>query len=108
MPGKRNPAPLAGGDRADALYADNAVSIRERLRTQAQQRLRREHLVRRVHLLGARVLYEFVDELDRVHGLGTDLDRRLERYAQLNPDLLRAVGGDRFASAPTRLVGGDL
>jgi hypothetical protein len=59
-----------------------------------------------VHRLGPRVLFELVDELDRVHGLGDDVDRRLERYARLDPRLLRALGGDRFPASPTRVVGG--
>jgi hypothetical protein len=41
-----------------------------------------------------------------VHGLGDDLDRRLEAYAALDPDLLVALGGDRFPPAPLRVVGG--
>ena len=75
------------------------------LQAQAQQRLRRQHLARQLHGLGARVLFELVDELDRVHGLGDDLDRRLERYAGADPEVLRALGGDRFPAPPMRLVG---
>jgi hypothetical protein len=76
------------------------------LRNQAEQRLRREHLARRVHQLGARALFEFIEELDRDHGLGDDLDRRLERYAAVDRDLLAAVDGDLFPPSPLRLVGG--
>ena len=75
-------------------------------RIQAARRLRRQHLARQVHRLGARVFFEFVDELDRVHRLGDDLDRRLERYGRLDRDLLHWVGGDRFAAGPLRAVGG--
>jgi hypothetical protein len=46
-----------------------------------------------------------VDELDPVHGLGDDLDNRLERYAGLDPVLIAEVGGDRFPASPIRLVG---
>ena len=76
------------------------------LRTQASPRLQRQRHVEQVHRLGARVIFELVDELDRHHGLGDDLDRRLERYAGLDPEVLPAVGGDRFPSAPLRVVGG--
>src|SRR5205814_7680640 len=31
------------------------------------------------------------------HGLGDDLDRRLQRYARLDAELLHAVGDDRFS-----------
>jgi hypothetical protein len=55
-----------------------------------------EHL----HRLGARAVAEFLAE-----GIGegddtSSLLNRLQRYQQLDPALLRAVGGDRF---PRRL-----
>ena len=74
-------------------------------KSQALARLRRQHHVEQIHRLGARVLFELVDELDRYHGLGDDLDRRLEANAALAPDLLTALGGDRFPHAPLRFVG---
>jgi hypothetical protein len=74
-------------------------------KSEALARLHRQRHVEQVHRLGARVLFELVDELDRYHGLGDDLDRRLEAYAALTPDLLTALGGDRFPHAPLRLVG---
>ena len=103
---KENPVPLSGGNRAGILQAGFAVDIRESLKNQAQRRLQRQRHVEQVHRLGARVFFEFVDELDRVHGLGAGLDRRLERYAALDHELLAALGGDRFAPAPMRVVGG--
>jgi hypothetical protein len=75
-------------------------------KSQAQHRLRREHLARSIHQLGARALFELLDEIAREHGLGDDFDRRLERYAAVDFDLLRATGGDRFAASPMRTVGG--
>jgi hypothetical protein len=69
-------------------------------------RARRRRLIEAIHALGSRVLFELIDELDRHHGLGRDLDRRLARFAAIDPKLLRAVGGDKFAPAPMRLVGG--
>ena len=106
MPKIENPAPLAGGNRARILQVGFAVGIRENLKNQAQRRLQRQHHVEQVHRLGARVIFELLNELDRVHGLGDDLDRRLERYARLDPDLLAALGADRFPAAPLRIVGG--
>ena len=73
--------------------------------TQQRRRLRPQRQIERIHFLGARVLIELVDELDRYHGLGDDLDRRLEANAALAPDLLTALGGDRFPHAPLRFVG---
>jgi hypothetical protein len=103
---KENPAPLAGGNRAGTLQASHAVDIREGLQNQAQRRLQRRRHVEQIHRLGARAVFELVDELDRVHGLGDDLDRRLGAYAGLNPDLLVALGADRFPAVPFRAVGG--
>ena len=103
---KENPAPLAGGNRAGTLQARYAVDIRETLRNQAARRLRRQRHVEQVHRLGARVLFELLDELGRHHGIEDDIGRRLERFASLDHDLLTALGGDRFPPAPVRLVGG--
>ena len=75
-------------------------------KSQALARLRRQRQVERIHRLGARVLFELVDELDRHHGLGDDLDRRPERYAALDDRLVAAVGADRFLASPQRVVGG--
>ena len=75
-------------------------------KSQALARLRRQRQVEQVHRLGARVLFELVDELDRHHGLADDLDRRLERYAALDPEVLRALGADRLPVSPVRIVGG--
>ena len=72
--------------------------------TPSDTRLRRQRQCETIWLLGARVLFELIDELDRTHGLGDDLDARLERYAGFNPELLIAAGGDRFAPRPLRLV----
>jgi hypothetical protein len=74
-------------------------------RAQAQRRLRRQRLVEQVHRFGARVIFELLDEIDRHHGLGDDLDRRLARYAGLDADILRALAADRFPPVPPpRLV----
>ena len=104
---KENPAPLAGGNRAVTLHVDRTVDSRKILRHQAARRLRRQELARQLHQLGARTVFEFVDEIARAHDVGDDLDRRLERYAgRLDPELLRATGGDRFPAAALRIVGG--
>lgn len=57
-----------------------------------------------VHALGARVVFELLDEIGRYHGIANDVDRRLERYAALDRGVLRAVGGDRFPPPPVWLV----
>jgi hypothetical protein len=67
--------------------------------------LRRQRLVAQVHRLGERVFFELLDELDR-RGIVSwaELEPRLERFAALDPEILQALGGDRFAAWPLHLV----
>ena len=102
---RKDPEAPAGALGAGTLQARCAVDIRETLRNQAARRLRRQRHVEQVNRLGARAVFELVDELDRVHGLGDDLDPRLEAYPGLDPELLASLGVDRFPAAPLRLVG---
>jgi hypothetical protein len=60
--------------------------------------LRRQWLCTRINDLGPRVLYELIDELDRHH--------RLEAYANMDPELLWAVGADRIVPLPIFVIGG--
>jgi hypothetical protein len=76
------------------------------LREQATRRQRRQRMAEIVWRLGARAFFEFIDELDRHFDI-PDLDRRLEKYANANPELVALLGGARFPSGPTRLVGGE-
>jgi hypothetical protein len=101
-----NPGQGATWTGAGIRYAEQLSSIRTSAERQAQQRLRRQHLAGQIYRLGARALFEFLDEIARHHRLGEDIDRRLEKFASIDPALLSAVGGDRFAPAPMRLVGG--
>jgi hypothetical protein len=80
------------------------------LRRRSEQRLRRQRHVRALHRLGARAIGELLDELDRYHGLGEDLDQRLdEAYAtRLTSEMLYVTGGDRFPAAPIHRFGGGL
>ncbi len=56
--------------------------------------------VERLHSLGARVTAEMLAELGAERSIMTVIDRKLERYAQLEPEVLEATGGDRFWPAP--------
>lgn len=78
----------------------------EGLRQESARRLRRQRLVERVHRLGARVAFELLAELARHHGIAGDIDRRLARYAALDPEILAALNADRFPADPIRAVGG--
>ena len=93
--------------RRPANKADHQVRQEDK-QAFALRRLKRQRQVTAIHGLGARVVFELLDELDRRYGLGEGLDLRLERYAGINPDVLRAVGGDSFPAAPIHHIAEDL
>lgn len=64
-------------------------------------------LVTRVHRLGPRVVGELLAEIAGAHMLRIDIEQRLERYSRLDPEVLRALGADRFPTNPLRLVKGE-
>ena len=67
----------------------------ERIRRLAGPRYERQ--IEHIHSLGPRMLAEMLAEVARDTGR-PDIDAdRVEEYAQLDPDLLRFLGGDRFA-----------
>jgi hypothetical protein len=117
MPERRSPAPRSGGNRAGLIRASTRSNTRPTRKFQERQdsavtalrriafrRLRRQRQVELLYALGPRIIFELIDELDRHYGLGDDLDRRLARYARLDPVILAAVGGDRFPNMPLRMV----
>lgn len=103
---KQSPVALAGADRAGTLRREHGLGTHPAPQTQYLRRLRRQRQIEAIHRLGPRVLFELVDQLDREYGLGEEFDRLLSRFAEIDPAILRALAGDRFAVAPTRVVGG--
>lgn len=91
----------AGIGFADERCPDTTLTAK---RLYAIRRLRPRRQVERICNLGARLVLELLDELDRYHDLGDDLDRRLGRYAELNPALLRITGGDRLPPVAVLMV----
>lgn len=67
-------------------------------------RARAERLIAHLHRLGPRAVGEFLDELCRRRDLAGDILAQLEGYARITPEMVRAVGADRFAAAPLWLV----
>jgi hypothetical protein len=63
---------------------------------------RRRRQVEAIWLLGARVVFELLNEIERYGP--DDLASRLARYAALDHDFIRLVGADRFPHPPIRLV----
>ncbi len=62
--------------------------------------LKRQRQIEHVYRLGPRAVGELLHEVAE----GEDLDRALAAYSRLTPDLLRAVGGDRFPPVPIHEV----
>ncbi len=56
----------------------------------------RQRRIEHLHSLGPRAVGELLYEVAE----GEDLDRALGAYERITPDLLKALGGDRFPSAP--------
>jgi hypothetical protein len=59
----------------------------------AQNSLRLTFLASRLHSLGPKPLFHFLDEVER----SADSRSHLERYAALPADFIKANAGDRFA-----------
>jgi hypothetical protein len=71
-------------------------------KSSAASRIRLQHLARRLHGLGPKPLFHFLDEVER----GADLRPHLERYAALPADFIKANGGDRFVPVLHIIAGG--
>ena len=65
-------------------------------------RVRLKHLARRLHALGERPLFPYLDEVER----GYPLREPLEDYARLDPDLVAAPGGSHFGPTVFAIEGG--
>lgn len=78
------------------------LARRVRLRREADARLPRQRLVSHLHRLGPSPLGHFLREIEA----GANVAERLDRYARLDPDFVRALGGDRFAPI-VRLIDGE-
>lgn len=60
--------------------------------------------VERVHGLGARAVAELLAEVGAERSIQHLIDRKVERYADLDPDVIQALGGDQFASTPLTVI----
>ena len=68
----------------------------------ADLRFRRQ--CQRLHALGNRAMAEFLAELGAERGIQTVIDRKLDTYAEIEPEILEAAGGDGFWPVPLREV----
>ena len=60
--------------------------------------------IKRLHRLGPRPQYELLREIEQRFGCGSFIRDRVKRFAELDPGLVQAVGGDRFPEAPIHEV----
>ena len=63
-----------------------------------------QHDIKRLHRLGPRPQYELLREIERRYGCARFIRERVKRYAELDPGLVQAIGGDRFPEAPVHEV----
>ncbi len=63
-----------------------------------------QRIIERVHALGPRPLAELLAEIATATGQHVRVVDLVEEYAQLDPDLLRFLGGDSFAPMPLGVV----
>ena len=66
--------------------------------------LRYRRQVIRLHNQGPRVLAEFLAEIAAERSIGIIIDRKIDRYADLDPAAIEAAGADQFWPAPLREV----
>ena len=68
------------------------------------RRQRQQRMAAAVHALGARVVFELLEEIGRDHGIAKAVDNRLEHYPALDRTVLGAVRADESPPQPVWLV----
>ena len=63
-----------------------------------------ERLIERVHSLGPRPFAEMLDEIAAATGRPDIVADRVEAFARLDPETVRAVGGDQFPPSVLEVV----
>ena len=66
----------------------------------SDMRFRRE--VKRLHRLGPRVLAELLAELAAERNIRVLVERKIDKYTELDPEVLEAAGGAGFWPFPVR------
>lgn len=88
MPGPKALSPAHRGNGGEAQDTDQLSQAIHPQHSIPDVRL--QYLAARLHALGPRSTYELFREL----AAGADLFIRLEVYARLDPEIVRALGGD--------------
>ncbi len=89
------PCPQAN-DRQPALVGPIAAGIVADLAFQRD--------IERLHRLGPRPQYELLREIERRFGCGNFIRDRVKRFAELDPGIVQALGGDCFPRTPVHEV----
>jgi hypothetical protein len=97
----RNPEVGASGSGECSLPGGVNTSEFSPSRSANQAKSRLKYLAARLHTLGPKPLFHFLDEVER----GADLRRHLEEYASLPADFVKAYGGGQFLE-PFAIEGG--
>lgn len=84
----------AAGPKRNCNALDRQQFIGPDAATQALNQLRRRRLVEHLHSLGPSPLGHFIREVE--DAARVDVTPRLERYAEIDPEFVRALGGDKF------------
>src|SRR6202023_3952139 len=95
----RSEIPHASQAIIDAVEDPDGAAFAVRI-TGDQVRLK--NLARRLHALGERPLFHYLDEVER----GYPMRGHLEDYARLDPDLVAAMGGTHFGPPVFVIEGG--
>ena len=60
--------------------------------------------VQRLHQQGPRVLAELLAEITAERGIRVLVERKIDKYTEIEPEVLQAAGGDEFWPAPVHGV----
>ncbi len=66
--------------------------------------LRRQRHVRQLYHLGPRALDALLVEIGSERSIMTLIERKIERYAGLEPEALEVAGGNEFSPPPIHVV----
>ncbi len=104
MPSMKNARRVEAGviQRAGGLFTTYDRGTSGKTQLLAGQRL--DRLIERVHALGPRPLAELLGEIATATGEPGLIADRVAAYARLDPDLVCALGGDRFPTMPLAVL----
>ena len=80
----------------------SAEAARKAAETVEDMRFRQR--VRQLLRLGERAVGELLAELGAERGIRTAIDEKLQRYGEISPKTISAVGGDQFSPLPLHPV----